>query len=402
MKTLGIDLGTNSLGWAILTTTNPSHSSITDAGVVIFEEGIKRDKGNDSLETPAAERRKYRMGRRLKFRRRMRKIKILGILIDNGMCPLSQEELARWKNHDEYPLDNLQFREWLKSTQIDNPYGDRAAAATKKVEPAVLGRAIYHLAQRRGFKSSRKNAQEEDPKKQDKKTDERSVVKNSIAELSAILAEKQTTLGQHFFELFQNGEKVRGCYTGRKEHYEKEFDAITQTQGLDDKLATEIRNVLFFQRPLRSQSHLIGKCPLEKKHDRCLVAHPVFEAYRMWSFINTIKIIDEGGERIPLSEEERQKVAKVFFKTARYVPFSDIMKALKKPKGTRFNYSQKKTVATCALTHQLNKVLGGDCFQWTRQTQKPDGTVTTYTYQTAFDALMFFVDSDRLRLFASE
>lgn len=402
MKTLGIDLGTNSLGWAILDTTKPAHSAITDAGVIIFEEGIKRDKGNDSLETPAAERRKYRMARRLKFRRRMRKIKILGILIDNGMCPLTQDELARWKNHDEYPLSNRQFLDWLKSTQADNPYGDRAAAAKGKVAPEVLGRAIYHLAQRRGFKSSRKDAQVEDPKKQNKDKDERSLVKNSIASLSAILEQRQMTLGQHFFELFQNGEKVRGCYTGRKEHYEKEFDAIAHAQGLDAQLAAKIRNVLFFQRPLRSQSHLIGKCPLEKKHNRCLVAHPVFEAYRMWSFINTIKTIGEDGEKTPLSEEDRQKAAKVFFKVARYIPFSDIIKALNKPKGTRFNYPPKKTVATCTVTHQLNKVLDGDCFQWTRPVQKPDGTATTYTYQTAFDALMFFEDPDRLRSFAQE
>jgi CRISPR-associated endonuclease Csn1 len=402
MKTLGIDLGTNSLGWAILDSEKPPHSAITDSGVVIFEEGIKRDKGNDSLETPAAERRRHRMARRLKFRRRMRKIKILGILIEHGMCPLKPEELARWKNQDEYPLGNREFLAWLKSTRTDNPYGDRAAAATEKVPPEVLGRAIYHLAQRRGFKSSRKDAPAEDAERPKKKTDERSLVKNSIAELTAILDEKQITLGQHFYDLYQNGKKVRGCYTGRKEHYEKEFDAIARVQEMDDTLAAQIRNILFFQRPLRSQSHLIGKCPLEKKHNRCLVAHPVFEAYRMWSFINTIRVIGEDGERIPLADEDRKKAAKAFFKSARYISFADIAKTLKKPKGTRYNYPPKKTIATCSVTHQLNKVLGGDCFQWFRTVHKPNGGKTTYTYQTAFDALMFFEDPDRLQAFARE
>ena len=402
MKTLGIDLGTNSLGWAILDSEKPPRSAITDSGVIIFEEGIKRDKGNDSLETPAAERRRHRMARRLKFRRRMRKIKILGILIEHGMCPLKPEELARWKNQDEYPLGNREFLAWLKSTRTDNPYGDRAAAATEKVPPEVLGRAIYHLAQRRGFKSSRKDPPAEDAKRPKKKTDERSLVKNSIAELTAILDEKQITLGQHFHDLYQNGQKVRGCYTGRKEHYENEFDAIAKVQEMDNALASEIRNVLFFQRPLRSQSHLIGKCPLEKKHNRCLVGHPVFEAYRMWSFINTIRVIAENGERIPLTDEERRKAASAFFKSARYIPFSDIAKILKKPKGTRYNYPPKKTIATCSVTHQLNKVLGGDCFQWSRTVQKPDGGKTTYTYQTAFDALMFFEDTNRLQTFALE
>jgi len=400
MKTLGIDLGTNSLGWAILDSEKSAKNAIQDAGVVIFEEGIKREKGNDSLETPAAERRKHRMARRLKFRRRMRKLKILEILISNGMCPLTMDELKRWKQDDAYPVGNKDFRNWLKSTREDNPYGDRAAAAARKVAPDVLGRAIYHLAQRRGFRSSRKDARNEKEERQGKKQDKRSKVKNSIAELTAKLEKKQCTLGQHFFDLYQNGEKVRGCYTGRKEHYEKEFDAIAKDQDLDGELAERIRRVLFFQRPLRPQTHLIGKCPLEKKHNRCQVAHPAFETFRMWSFINTIRIVAADGERIPLTSEQRAKVAKAFFKSARYVHFADIVKTLKMPKETRFNYPPKKTVATCCVTHQLDKVFGGDCAAWSRQTQAPDGRSVTYTCQTAFNALTFFEDDDKLLAFA--
>lgn len=245
MKTLGIDLGTNSLGWAIIDAAKPAESAITDAGVVIFEEGIKREKGNDSLQTPAAERRAHRMARRIKFRRRMRKLKILGVLIANGMCPLTVDELKRWKKDNAFPLDNRPFLDWLKSTSADNPYADRAAAAARKVAPEMVGRAIYHLAQRRGFRSSRKDAHTEKEEQTGKKKDERSQVKSSIAALSAILDRKQMTLGQHFCELYQKGEKVRGCYTGRKEHYEKEFDAIANAQQMDLALAAQIRKILF-------------------------------------------------------------------------------------------------------------------------------------------------------------
>lgn len=402
MKTLGIDLGTNSLGWAILDDEKPAAAAIQDAGVVIFEEGIKRDKGNDSLETPAAERRKHRMARRLKFRRRMRKLKILEILIANGMCPLTVDELKRWKQTDSFPVKNRAFLDWLKSTREDNPYADRAAAAAQKVAPDVLGRAIYHLAQRRGFRSSRKDARNEKEERKSKKQDERSKVKNSIAELTAKLEEKKCTLGQHFFDLYQKGEKVRGCYTGRKEHYEKEFDAIAKTQNLDGALAERIRRTLFFQRPLRPQTHLIGKCPLEKKHNRCQIAHPAFEAFRAWSFINTIRIVADDGEKIPLTAEQRTKAVKALFKSARYVHFADLVKTLKLPKGTRFNYPPKKTVATCSVTHQLDKVLGGDCMAWTRSAQTPTGRSATYTCHTAFDALMFFDDDEKLLGFAKD
>ena len=92
-KTLGIDLGSNSLGWAIL---DDLTGDILDKGVLVFPEGVDPDAGT-SVETPAAQRRAARMGRRLKFRRKLRKWNLLKLLIENGMCPLSIAELEGWK-----------------------------------------------------------------------------------------------------------------------------------------------------------------------------------------------------------------------------------------------------------------------------------------------------------------
>ena len=67
-KTLGLDLGSNSLGWAIL---DNDTGAILDAGVLVFPEGI--NPADDSLQTPAAIRRAARMARRIKFHRKIRK-----------------------------------------------------------------------------------------------------------------------------------------------------------------------------------------------------------------------------------------------------------------------------------------------------------------------------------------
>ena len=152
--TLGLDLGTNSLGWAVL---DDITGDILNKGVVVFPEGI--DAASDTLETPAAVRRAARMARRMKFRRKLRKWKLLEILSRNGMSPISEQELETWKKSGIYPIENKEFVSWLKSTDSSNPYADRAAAASGKVSPLILGRALYHIAQRRGFKSSRKDAQ---------------------------------------------------------------------------------------------------------------------------------------------------------------------------------------------------------------------------------------------------
>lgn len=163
-KTLGLDLGSNSLGWAVLDDVT---GDILNKGVVVFPEGI--DAANDTLETPAAIRRSKRMGRRMKFRRKMRKWCLLKILIDKKMCPMTEGELAEWKKSGKYPIENKAFVEWLKSTDVTNPYMDRANAASKKVDALVLGRALYHICQRRGFKSSRKEKVDTGDEKADAK-----------------------------------------------------------------------------------------------------------------------------------------------------------------------------------------------------------------------------------------
>ena len=73
-KILGIDLGTNSIGWAIVERQETEYK-LLDKGVNIFQDGVAHDK---SGEKPAvAERTNARALRRHYFRRRLRKIETL-------------------------------------------------------------------------------------------------------------------------------------------------------------------------------------------------------------------------------------------------------------------------------------------------------------------------------------
>ncbi len=136
---LGLDVGTNSLGWAIL---DPSQKKFTDAGVVVFQQGIPEEKGREAERSPAAERRAFRAARRLKFRRRLRKYHTLKVLIANQMCPLSMDELQNWIRNGKFPIDNRQFISWLGSTKESNPYYFRAKAAEKKTATAGIGTGL--------------------------------------------------------------------------------------------------------------------------------------------------------------------------------------------------------------------------------------------------------------------
>ena len=84
-KVIGLDLGTNSIGWAIVNHNNDLSYSLLDKGVNIFQDGVAHDK---SGEKPAVqERTAARASRRHYFRRRLRKIQLLKILVEQKLCP---------------------------------------------------------------------------------------------------------------------------------------------------------------------------------------------------------------------------------------------------------------------------------------------------------------------------
>lgn len=73
-KILGLDLGTNSIGWAI-TEQQDDNYTLLDKGVDIFQEGVARTK---SGEGPMVKTRTdARALRRHYYRRRLRKIELL-------------------------------------------------------------------------------------------------------------------------------------------------------------------------------------------------------------------------------------------------------------------------------------------------------------------------------------
>ena len=366
---LGIDLGTNSIGWAIMRQL-PTNYSLIDCGVDIFQEGVLREKGT---ECPAVQTRtEKRALRRHYFRRRLRKINLLKVLIANDLCPyISDEQLAEWKQHKVYPLTD-EFVAWQRTDDNadKNPYHDRYIALTERLNLDVkenrytLGRALYHLAQRRGFLSNRKEAaQSED-----------GVVKEDIKNLSKSIADAGCTyLGEYFYMLYRQKGKIRCTHTSRNEHYLKEFEAICDKQRLSPELRKALHYAIFFQRPLKSQKGLVGKCTFEKHKSRCPISHPRFEEFRMLSFINNIRIQrSDDAEPRPLSKEEREQIYPLFLRKSKpNFDFEDIAKKIagkgryackddRSQAPVHFNFSASTNVCGCPTTTALINIFGDD------------------------------------------
>jgi CRISPR-associated endonuclease Csn1 len=461
-KILGLDLGTNSIGWAIVE-NDSNNFLLIDKGVRIFSEGVKTEKGIESSK--AAERTGYRSARKIKFRRKLRKFETLKVLSENNMCPLSVEEVIEWRKSGfkKYPL-NPEFISWLRTDDDKNinPYYFRDKASKKKATLLELGRALYHIAQRRGFLSNRLDQSAEgiieqhkpalediidntlsitelqmeltdyfqdrdlierkaadldegekklktiynsffktikdNPKDFDKtktllserlnKKEDLGIVKQRIGEISqAMKLGDFATLGQYFFSLYNKG-KIRNQYTAREEHYRTEFEVICLAQGIEGIIATEnlpekryfglakeLYKAIFFQRPLKSQKGLIGKCTFEKSKSRCAVSHPNFEEYRMWCFINTIKIKTPEDESLRfLTSEEIVNIIPKFLRKKDNFNFEDLAKELV-PSGSKcafyksstastanylFNYNLNSSVSGCVVSTSIKNALGED------------------------------------------
>ncbi len=239
--TLGLDLGPNSIGWACIDTNN---EKILGLGNRIFQEGVSNyNQGKEASKNES--RRLARQSRRQYARKAQRKDKLKNILRLLGMFPEKQEGEQDFFEPDRENPSNTIYR--LRKKGLD-----------EKLTKLEFGRVLYHLNQRRGFKSSLKSGQAKDDNK----------IIESTNELEKKMAETNSrTLGEYLAHKNPIEERLRGRYTLRA-MYVQEFDMLWENQKryypeLTDAIKKNLKEeTIFHQRPLKSVSHLIGKCSL--------------------------------------------------------------------------------------------------------------------------------------------
>jgi CRISPR-associated endonuclease Csn1 len=325
MKVLGLDIGTTSIGWAII----EEGQEIIKTGVHIFPVGVRDDKylKSGTEESKNVARRSARMARRLLFRYKLRRAQLKKILLQNGMMPDMVEHkgkllLTPFMGRDLYKL--------------------RFDALNQQISLQELGRILLHLNQRRGFKSSRKAGK--------KGGEDETGIKKIMGELdSKILESGSRTLGEFFYKLYLQADEIpnwhnpdepaelirnrshkdQSRYVYRKT-YENEFDLIWENQNtfypntLTEDLKNEIKNrTIFYQRPLKSAKHLVARCQFFPKKRVIPRSHPLFQEFRIWQMFGNLRITMPSDRtsvyRIndKLSLEEKHALAKLYAFDAR-------------------------------------------------------------------------------------
>src|SRR4029077_1205398 len=182
-RVLGIDLGSNSLGTALIDTDS---QTVPFLGVRIFPASTEGDRDKGKEESKAKPRREARLARRQTKRRKHRLQKVFRLLQGMGLLPPGSRP-------DALPaLQRELERRYPETTVL--PYFLRARALDHPLHPNELGRALYHLAQRRGFLSNRATAAKE--------AEDKSAVKSAIKSLREDIATSgKRTLGEFMASL---------------------------------------------------------------------------------------------------------------------------------------------------------------------------------------------------------
>jgi len=373
----GLDIGTTSIGWAVVRAEENKQAGRLEAlGVRIFPEA--RDPDGTPLNQT---RRAKRTMRRQLRRRRDRRRSLNELLTAYGLLPAFGGD------------------EWGASMTND-PYALRAKGLTEALTPHELGRALYHLAKRRHFKERDlaevadsevvPEAHEGDDAKARSKAkaapkeaarDDETKSTEARKHLAAILTKTGETLGQHLSARAPN-EKRRGEHATRA-IVEEEFSRLVAAQKAhhtilkDAKFHGAVQEAIFMQRPVFWRKSTLGKCRLMPSEALCPKGSWLSQQRVMLEKLNNLSIA--GGNARRLESDERAAILDVL-QTQKSMSWSSVRKALEpifKARGESTKYlkfnleagDEKGGLKGNSVEADLAKILGS---RWKSHSRKQE------------------------------
>lgn len=364
---LALDLGSTSLGWAVVLLKEIAGewrpAAIIKAGVRIFSDGRDPQKG----ASLAVHRREKRAMRRRRDRLLKRKHRMMALLLRHGFFPADVDERKALESLDPYEL--------------------RAKGLNGALAPAEFARALFHINQRRGFKSNRKT---------DKKENDASALKAAINTLRGQIDTegadgKARTVGELLWRRMEAGTGVRARYRetpvvkedGKKRidksydlyidraMIEAEFDALWAKQAdlnpaaYTEAARAELKDCLLHQRPLKPVKP--GRCTLEPDEERAPLALPSQQRFRIYQEVNNLRVLGEGLRDEPLTLEQRDALVDALEHNGKR-SFTQIKRLLGLPGASQFNLEDVKRQElkgnSTSATLSRKEYFGPTWFDW--------------------------------------
>ena len=367
MRTLGIDGGIASIGWALLDIdSDAGELTIVAAGVRTFDAP---ETAKERTPTNAV-RRLHRGQRRVIRRRRQRMNEIRRLFHDAGLLHTADSDALGQKAIRQHEPDLRPNADCDEPGQNGlNPWRLRAEAFDRTLSGSELAVTLGHIAKHRGFKSNAKRDAGANA------ADETSKMKKAIAATQERL-QGYRTVGQMFAAdpAFKDRKRNRGDFTRSilRTDQESEVRQIFAEQRRRGNLAAtealeeDFSRIAFFQRPLQDSEHMVQFCPFERTEKRTARRSNAFEMFRLLSRLATISLSAVAGPDRRLDAAEIALIAEDFGKT-KGISYIAVRKTLELDKRTRFlGVSEKdekndivaRSGAAAEGTYTLRNVVG--------------------------------------------
>jgi CRISPR-associated endonuclease Csn1 len=352
---LGLDIGTNSIGWcALKLDSEGAPCGVLDAGVRILTPNDEAGRDPQSKASLAANRRAARAMRRRRDRFLRRQQRLMETLIKAGLMPADVAERKALEKLDPY---------WLRARALD-----------QRLSLHEIGRAIFHLNQRRGFRSNRLADADDDEKGATRagirglEEALRAVDARTLGEFLA-RRQKRDRLGRRQkndhegyiapepvrFRPHREGARNLYPFYPTREMVEAELSAIWASQSrhhadLTPALLARLRRIIIDQRPLKKPA--VGRCTLRPEAgivrrfgfdidegERAPKAHPLFQRFRILQDVSQLRVRRPGhAERVLTRQEAAAVAARLMSASGSTVAFEALRRAARLPEDARFNY----------------------------------------------------------------
>ena len=273
-------------------------AELIDFGVRIFPEG---NQGGD--DSPSKERGNARRTRRRLTRRARRIKRVLSWF--QRLQLISRNDIPAIRQNEQDGNEEIHFE--TKGSIPFQVYQLRKEALERELHPVELLQICMLFAKRRGYqpvKGSSSSVNEETGESETStifgnKDPEKPVGIDVSEQLwnEKKLSGECPTWGSFLATLNPHEQRLRFRYFLRHWILD-EFDAIIQFQKQFPRYVAlftrenlkQLRDeIIFFQRPLKSQEDKIAKCTFEPTEKRCPISHPLYQEFRIWQDLNHLK-----------------------------------------------------------------------------------------------------------------
>ena len=322
-RVLGLDLGTNSIGWAVIDVPEDGDGpgatgSVVAMGSRIFAEGAEAD--GKALSTKAKERRQARSMRRQVLRRAKRRRRIREELCNLGLLPA-----------DEGEFENLMA--------VDPAELQRRSGAGEVLSLREIGRVVYWFSSRRGFLSLRSGGGDLTDDDDDRAVRNRYRNDQVRSDTGEILERGQENLLVDFLRAqaaHHPGLLTDEIIFGARGRLSYPVRPIRRDNYLSGGSALEefgIHGLVFFQRSVYWDEGTIGRCSIDPNDggNRALRADRLAQKYRVWKTVIDLRVGGSkrtlGKDERTLDEDERQKLFDALM-SQKTMAFSKLRKVL--------------------------------------------------------------------------